>query len=488
MGLNCSVHTAFSLLTGSNNQLFHRMSAKHLKYLAGAMLLLNSTANSQAQTITLKDAVQTAMKNYGSIKAKEQYVNASKATVHQTSKEYLPDLSISAQQDYGTVNGQTGPLYGYRGLSTASSGPALPEQNYNAAFGALYLANINWDFFSFGRAKEKIEVSKAALARDESDFQQEQFQHSIRVAGAYLNLLAAQRLTGSWQRNLERALQIRDVVLNRARNGLNAGVDSSLANAEVSNAKMALTRAKDYEQEQGNILARFLGIPAQEFTLDTLFIARIPAAMTQQPASAQHPLLAFYQKRIDLSNEQVKYFRTFNYPTFSVFGVFQGRGSGFKNNYGIQDLTAYSKSYFKGIDPTRINYLLGVGMVWNLTSPLRVREQVSSQKFVSNALKAEYELADQQLKAQLALSETRISNSLDNYREVPVQLKAAGDAYLQKSVLYRNGLTNMVDVQQALYALNRAETDRDIAYSNVWQALLLKSAASGDLGLFMNEF
>jgi outer membrane protein TolC len=173
-----------------------------------------------------------------------------------------------------------------------------------------------------------------------------------------------------------------------------------------------------------------------------------------------------------------------------LFGVFQGRGSGFHNNYGIldQNLDAYSKDYFKGVEPTRYNYLLGVGMIWNLTTPLRIRQQVSSQQFISQALQQEYELADQQLKAQLALSATRISNSLDNYREVPVQLKAAGDAYLQKSVLYRNGLTNMVDVTQALYALNRAETDRDIAYSNVWQALLLKAAASGDLNLFMNEF
>ena len=59
---------------------------------------------------------------------------------------------------------------------------------------------------------------------------------------------------------------------------------------------------------------------------------------------------------------------------------------------------------------------------------------------------------------------------------------------LQKSVLYRNGLTNMVDVTQALYALNRAETDRAIAYNNVWQALLLKAAATGDFALFFNEF
>ncbi len=54
--------------------------------------------------------------------------------------------------------------------------------------------------------------------------------------------------------------------------------------------------------------------------------------------------------------------------------------------------------------------------------------------------------------------------------------------------MYKNGLSNIVDITQALFALNRAETDRDIANNNVWQALLLRAAASGDFGLFLNEF
>jgi hypothetical protein len=68
-----------------------------------------------------------------------------------------------------------------------------------------------------------------------------------------------------------------------------------------------------------------------------------------------------------------------------------------------------------------------------------------------------------------------------------MQLKAAADAYLQKSVLYKNGLTNMADLQLAMYALNRAELDRSVSYINVWQALLLKAAASGDFELFINQ-
>jgi hypothetical protein len=53
--------------------------------------------------------------------------------------------------------------------------------------------------------------------------------------------------------------------------------------------------------------------------------------------------------------------------------------------------------------------------------------------------------------------------------------------------MYKNGLSNIVDVTQALFTLNRAETERDIASNNVWQALLIKTAALGDFDLFIQE-
>src|SRR4051812_44660183 len=98
--------------------------------------------SAHAQVLTLKNAVQNALSNYGTIRAKANYLNASRETEKQTRREYLPNLNISAQQDYGTINGQNGPLFGLGGLSVASSGAALPGQSWNAAFGALYLANV----------------------------------------------------------------------------------------------------------------------------------------------------------------------------------------------------------------------------------------------------------------------------------------------------------------------------------------------------------
>ncbi len=448
------------------------------------------TVRAQEKVLTLKKAVEIAVKNFGSVRARANYVKASGASVTGAIKEYLPDVSVSIQQSYGTINGQSGPQYGLRGLSASSAGPPMETQNWHSAFGALYLANINWDFFSFGRVRERINVAKSMLKRDETDLEQVKFQHQVRVAAAYLNLLAAQRLTRSQENNLERAGALRAVVVTRTKTGLNAGVDSSLANAEVSSAKIAFIRSQDFEQEQATELSRLMGVDEHGFVLDSLFISRIPLSIFDSGLlnETSHPILSYFNSLVNVSEVQEKFLHTSNYPTFSLFSIFQARGSGFDHTYGPQFPDAYTRKYLEGVQPRRTNYLAGLGVVWNLTSPLRVQHQVASQRFTSLALKDDLEQAGLQLKNQLVLARNKINNAMANYREVPVQMKAAGDAYLQKSVLYKNGLTNIVDVTQALYALNRAETDRDIAYNNVWQALLLKASALGDFGLFINEF
>ena len=469
------------------------MSKQILLGLIGALAFLIATDRADAQVLTMRQAVQNAVNNYGTIRAKTNYVKASQANVREAKKEYLPDINFSLQQDYGTVASNYGPYAGYKATAVSSSGPVLASQNWNAAFGALYLTNINWDFFQFGKYKERTAVAQRALDRDLSDLDQERFEQSIRVSAAYLGLIAAQKLILSQQKNLDRAVAFQTVATARAKSGLNPGVDSSLANAEVSSARIALTNAIEFEQEQANSLAQLMQVPAPDsnnFSLDSAFVARIPASLTNaasQPLKS-HPLLKFFQERVNVSNEEAKYLRTLQYPTFSVFGVGQDRGSGFYSNYGASNLNAYTQNYLKGVSFGTANYLIGVGVFWNLTTPLRVHEQVVAQKYTSAGLQEEYGLISQELQAQTVLAETRIKNSLSNYREAPVQVKAASDAYLQKETLYKNGLATIVDVTTAAFILNQAETQRDVIDTNVWQALLFKAASTGDFGLFINEF
>ena len=439
------------------------------------------------QPLSLKKAIETATVNYGSIKAKSKYAEASKVNIEEARRENLPNINFGLQQDYGTASGQLGPYYGFNGLASGTAGPTLNHQDWDAAFGALYLTNVNWDFYSFGKAKERVKTAQAVAKRDDKDLQQEIFQHKVKVVAAYLNLVAAHQLTISYQKNVERADTFRRIVKTRVLNGLIAGVDSSQANAEYSSAQIILIRSRDYEEEQNNNLAQLIGLPAtQNFILDTFFVSRIPEFLMDTVSIDKHPILQWYKSRMEVSDAQSKYYKTMYYPTFSIAGLYQTRASGFGSSYAVNQ-GDINKSYFTGINPTRSNYLFGIGVTWNITQPYRLTQQVKSQNLISQGLQEEYNLADQQIKAQLQLSDNKIKNALSVYKEVPAQIHAASDAYTQKSVLYQNGLTTLVDVTQAIYALTRAEADRDIANNNIWQALLLKAAAAGDFSLFESQ-
>ena len=452
------------------------------------MILLSALgAVSQTSPLRIADAVEQGVENYQRIQAKQNYLNASKALQKNARNEYLPNVIASVQQNYGTVNGQLGPLAAVGVLGVASAGPSYSEESWNAAFGALYILNTNWEVFSFGRVKSRIQLADAQARQDSADLEQEEFVHRIKVAGAYLNLLVAQRFVRNAQANLARAVAIQENVRAKVLSGLNAGVDSSLANSEASRAKLLLIEMVNNEQQTSNDLAQLLNTLSNTFQLDTSFLEKIPSVFQTTLDLKQNPQVRFYQARIDQANSAARVAQRSIMPGLNLFGIYQARASGFEYNYTPEFPERYSQSYSDGVSPSRFNYVAGVSLAWNLISPLRVRQQVHAQRFIAEAYRNEYDQINQQLQNQLILSDQRIQTSLQAVQEVPLQYRAASDAYLQKSVLYRNGLTNVVELQLASYALNRAELDRSVAYINVWQALLLKAAASGDFDLFINQ-
>ncbi len=166
---------------------------------------------------------------------------------------------------------------------------------------------------------------------NQADLEQEKFEQQVRIAGAYLNLLAAQRLRGSMESNLKRAQDLQHIIVSRALNGLSAGVDSSIANAEVSKAKLTLVDAVNYENAQSNKLAEMMDVPPQDFTLDTTFITKIPNQLLET-VSAQdsvslknQPLLKLFSSRVTLSDANQRLISKNAMPRLSFMGVMQTR-------------------------------------------------------------------------------------------------------------------------------------------------------------------
>lgn len=458
-----------------------------------SFIILLSTLTQQAKAqdkmdITLPEALETGIKNYPSIRAKTNYVQAAHALTLNARNEYLPNVIGSLQQNYGTVNGQFGPGAPIGVLGVASAGPVYSQQNWNAAFGGLYILSTTWEAFTFGRIKSRVQLAAAQEKQNSADLEQEQFVQRVKISSAYLNLIIARQLVVSGQSNLVRAEAVRQTVKARALSGLNPGVDSTLANAEVSKAKLLLIDFTTNEKTNQRVFAETLGMSSPwDFRPDTTLFARVPEIANGESNVAQNPQLLFYKARVDYVEQLTTTTKKSLMPGLTFFGVYQGRGSGFSSSYNPENKIGYSSSYGAGVDPTRYNYVAGISLTWNLMSPVKIKQQVTAQRFTSSGYQAEYDLLKNQLRNQLILSDQKIQNTLLSANEAPVQYKAASEAYLQKSVLYKNGLATMVDLQQAMYVLNRAEIDQSVAYVNVWLALLSKSAALGDFNLFINQ-
>lgn len=464
----------------------------NIRFIALAAFCGLSTV-SYAQTLQLPDALQRSIQNYEKIKAKEALVQASQENTNYQKSQYLPDFTVLAQQSYGTINAQNGPMYGYGGLGSAATSMPLADQNWNAAFGSLYLANINWNLFTFGRIKNQVQQARVEERQSAADLEQEKFQHQVKVGAAYFNLFASQRIKYVQEKNLERAQVFMSTTLSRAASGLIPGVDASLAKAEVSNAQSARIKAYDMELEYSKTLAVLLGEEYQRFTLDSVFTSKTPVLIQYHLAGQDtpsqnlinHPLLQWQKSKISASTQLEKVQRSQKLPSLSAFGLVQGRGSGFQSNY-VQDNSDFSKSYLKGVGIDRGNYLAGLTLSWNLTNLYRFGAKVKQQRYQTQALQNEYHLMHEELSAQAQLANAKLKNAADNFEETKIQVKAAADAYRQNTTLYRSGLTTIVDLTQSLYALNRAEIDFEIARNNIWQALLLKSAAAGELSVLLN--
>ncbi len=460
-------------------------------FLSVLLLFYAEPAGAQSQSpLLLSQAIQTGLQKYQVILAKQNLVKSSEALLRNTKNQYLPNVFAGIQQDYGTVNGQFGPLTPYGVPGVSSAGPTAPEQSWNAAFGATYLVNTNWEVFTFGRLSSGIKLSEQRLKKDSADLAQEEFVLGVKISSAYLNLLIARRLVMNAQSNLERATRLQEVALAKTKSGLNAGVDSSVANAEVSSARLNLISSVDHEQQLRRQLSILIDSNAeQETVLDSSFFKNIPSLLNAAGDNdiAQNPQVKYYQSIVDESHLTADYLKKSVLPSLNLFGIGQGKGSGFAYNYTPDFSSRFTKNYFDGINPIRANYAAGFSISWNILSLKKIHEQVVAQNFLTESYKNQLDLINSQLKNQLILADQRIANSLQSYHEVPIQYKAAADAYTQKSVLYKNGLTNIVELQQALYAISKAETDMSIAYINVWQALLLKAAASGDFNLFLSQ-
>jgi outer membrane protein TolC len=436
-----------------------------------------------SQQIKLHEALEQGKGNFPFLRSKQAEIHSAENRVKSVKTDYLPAFIVQDQYTYGTSNSVAGAFLPNEGSALSPSGGIRSENYYTGTFGSFTTAMVDWKVFNFGKVNANVNAAKADLARTQADYENELFQHQVKIVDAYLLLLINQKLVDAQHQNLERASVFKRVTDAAVTSGMRPGVDSSLAAAEYAKAQLLLLESRRAEKAQRLRLSELTGELRDSIQVDTMgFYSQLPVVPGETASFLQNPALRFSQAQVDASLARSLAIKRSYLPSVSLVGAGWGRGSGVSNKDD-----SFRTDFSSGVKYQVYNYLVGVSTRWNLTNIFKVRNDYKAEQFQVERFKSLYQTQQLQLDRQSRESEMQFQLSLEQARLTPVQLAAAQRAFNQAEARYQSGLTDLFTLAQSVNALNRAEIDKFVTNGNAWRALLLKAAAAGDLDIFLSQ-
>lgn len=458
---------------------------RYRKVLAYSAAILCVSAQAGAQSISLTDALETAVRNYPAVKASQAAAYAAKEEREAAANLYIPRLALQHQYTYGTSNNVVGAFYPNGGTVLSPSGGVRPENIYEGTFGSYTSGLLEWDFINFGKISSETKAAQANADAAQAALENEIFQHQVRVADAYLQLLIVEKLAGVQRKNVERALQFKLSIDAAVLSGLRPAVDSSLAKTEYLKAQLLLIDSERLVESQSNRLGQLLGAAPGGGVLkaDSMrFFTALPEfAEPEAPANA-HPLLSVFEAQIEAANNRGQAIKRSYLPSISLTAAGWARGSGISN---VDE--SYRTDFNSGASYQVYNYMFGLSTRWTITDFSRINNRYQAQRYLATRQTEIYN--EQALELERQKQDARIQYQYMKAQAdfAPLQLEAARTAYSQTQARYESGLTDLPTYMQSLVALTRAESELAITYSNTWRSLLLLAASTGDLNLFLDQ-
>ena len=435
-----------------------------------------------AQQTTLPAILEQSKANYPLLKAKSMEVQNASQQGKAAAAEYVPRLTVQHQYTYGTDNSISGSFYPNPAVISPSGG-VRARNIYTATWGSFTTSLLEWNVFNFGRIAANVSAARAGLTEANAGYENELFQHQVRVTDAYLLALIAQRLMAIQEANLRRADRFRQVVNAGVRAGMRAGVDSSLAHAEYTRAEMQLLETQRTAETQLLQLAELAGSLTQGTrSPDSMrFFSTLPP-LPDTSTNSVNPLLTFYSARARSAEQRSIAVRRSFLPAVTLVGAAWARGSGISP---ADD--SFHTTFRQGTEYSVYNYMVGISTRWTITDAISVSHRYRGEHYAY--LQARELYNEQHLKVQRQQQESLIQYNLmrEQALRAPVQLAAAQRAYRQAFARYSSGLTDLPTLLQSMVTLSRAEADMAVSYSNAWRALLAVAASQGDLNLFLDK-
>ncbi|UKT62811.1 TolC family protein [Pedobacter mucosus] len=421
-----------------------------IKFIAGSVLLLSLAfiQNIKAQqVITLKEAVESTLKNNLNIKQAQFSAAISEENLVQSKNALLP-----------TVNANVGPNLTFgRGLDQTT----FQVTNQTSLYTSGNL-NTNVDLFGGFVKINQIKQNKTLLAVDKGTVEKVKNDLTLNVITTYLQVLFNTEIVKASKQQLE----IANKTLTRENFLMDAGnktiADISLAKSQVATAELNLTNSENDLSISYLTLGQLMNLtPNQQFLVQAPLIDDVTRDSTMINPN-------------DLLESAMKIFPDIKIANLRSLAAKQGidvaRSSySPRLSFGAGLSTSYSYQYnYQGNNPQQafadqLNQRFGQSIGMSLQIPIfngfSVRSAVRRAKIdYSNSLNNE-QIAKNDLNKVIFQSTIDLRSAGSRYSSTLRAFQAQKDAFYANNLRYEQGLVNSLDFSTAQTNRNKAEID-----------------------------
>jgi outer membrane protein TolC len=449
--------------------------------LCAFVLPCNQLEAQVSRTYSLSELTDSAKSHLPVLLQKKALVNSAKAGVTDARNSFLPKFTIGDEVSIGSANDVEGGFLPLAGIIHPISGSIESSNNYSAQLGSLASAYAEYDLVNFGLRGAKINNAKAYADLQQADFDKEFYVIKMQIGKLYFDILKNNALLDIDRQNISRYQTVYTIIKALTGSGIKAGVDSSLAIAELSKTKVAFNQRNGIAGQLQQQMSFLTGIPAAQLNIDTgnrSKLIELNGIYGATADSLQNPLLSYYSRQRNLYESNETLVKKSYLPKIVIGAGGWGRGSSIVYNDSYQSLKT-------GLNMQRFDYISGIGITYDLFNIVHLHDKLAVSHYQSQA--AEYGLQQQKdvLNNAVAQADVTIATDEKNLTELPLQLQAANNAYQQKIAQYKAGVINLIDLLNASFVLYSAQQNYVETQNDWYNANLDKAASTGKLDLFI---
>lgn len=420
--------------------------------------------------------------NYPGIRARALAVDAAELHERSVNSEMLPQVKAQAQNTYGTFQGSAGAFFPQAGFFNVSGSPA-PLGGSSTAANTFGSATIEWELFSFGKLHKQSAAAGSLHRKSVSEKEAYLLDLKKILSERYILLLYNQAKLQWTQRNVDRLDDIRKITAGLSASGLRPAADSLLAS---SSYVQAIGENDKWTGKSDASLIKLLELYGEQ-TLDySESVSRFsnPSAehvISESTIGVSHPIL-------DALDHQSAYYalageaqKSASLPSVRFLGGYAHRGTGIGPNGTV------SGSWKDGFSNTTNNFLVGVGITWNLTNlhTNRVKgEQLFKEAQRASLLRSQYQRT---IQADLSAWQKEIIQQREQLQKTKLAVQQSQDAYNMYLARYRSGLITLSELLQIRLLLEQAENSHIEASKDYWILLAYQAELTADFDFLFNN-